>query len=334
MRPKIIKFNYPKWWDDVGGSFKEMLPNGSGIWGDCQFFVNDDSIRECDYWFICEDHNFYLFDVVKCPKVNCILITNEAESMWSYDERYLKQFGRIMTSRVDIIGKNVIRQQHICSWHVKKEYQYLKSTEIPQKTNNLSAIISNAFSLEGHKKRYKLMNRLKGHFKDQLDWFGKGEAPINDKWNGLAPYKYSIAIENSAHERYFTEKIMDCYLSYTMPIYWGCSNITDYFPKESLIILEDLDDYKTCIKKIDEAIEGNLFENNLEAIIEARNLVIDKFQVFAFLKDWISTDTEQNDNCIKNNLIHEKSFFDKSLNIKQMLHYHYSKIIATNESFH
>jgi len=325
MKPKIIKFSYPKWWDEVGGAFKEMLPNESGVWGDCRFFVNDDSIKECDYWFVCEDHNTYLFDAVKCPKENCILITNEAESMWAYDKQYLKQFGRIMTSRADIEGNNVIRQQHICFWHVKKNHQYLKSAEIPQKTKDLSSIISNAFSLEGHRKRYKLMNRLKGHFKDQLDWFGKGEALINDKWDGLAPYKYSIAIENSAHEHYFTEKIMDCYLSHTMPIYWGCPNITDYFPKESLIILEDPDDYEACIQQIEEAIEGKLFEKNFEAIVEARNLVLDKYQVFAFLKDWITTDTRQSIMVVKNNLIHEKLFFDRNLSIKQMLYYYYRK---------
>ena len=325
MKPKIIKFSYPKWWDEVGGIFKEMLPNEEGIWGNYQFFINDDSIKECDYWFICEDHNIYLFETVKCPKENCILITNEAESMWAYEQNYLNQFGRIMTSRADIIGVNIIQQQHICAWHIKKNYPYLKTVSVPEKSRNLSAIVSNAFSLEGHRKRYKLMNRLKGHFKDALDWFGKGESLIDDKWNGLAPYRYSIAIENSAHERYFTEKITDCYLSYTMPIYWGCPNITEYFPKESLIILEDLDDYKACIQQITEAIEERLFEKSFEAIVEARNLILEKYQVFAFLKDWLDKDTQTGKQA-KKNLIKEKTFFKRKMTSKQKVYYLYKKL--------
>ena len=39
---------------------------------------------------------------------------------------------------------------------------------------------------------------------------------------------------------YFTEKIMDCLLTKTIPIYWGCPNIADYFdPTGWLIMTED-----------------------------------------------------------------------------------------------
>jgi hypothetical protein len=326
MKYKIIKFDYPKWWNDIGGVFSLMLPNDDGVLGDCKFYINDDSIKKCDYWFICEDHSRYLFQIVQCPKENCILITNEAESMWNYDKNYLKQFGRIMTCRADIEGNNVIQQQHIFAWHVKKNHSFLTNTQIPNKIEDISAVISNAFSLEGHRKRYKLMNRLKGHFKDKLHWFGKGETPIDDKWDGLAPYKYSIAIENSSHYRYFTEKITDCYLSYTMPIYWGCPNILDYFPKESLIMIEDIDDYKKTIYQIENAIENNYFEKGFEKIIEARNLILSKYQVFYFLKNWIEKDTKFTNQYPKKNLIKEKAFFSRKLNHKQKLYYFYKRL--------
>jgi hypothetical protein len=89
-----------------------------------------------------------------------------------------------------------------------------------------------------------------------LDWYCKGENPIENKWDGLKAYKYSIAIENSAHLHYFTEKIMDCFLALSMPIYWGCPNILDYFPEKAIILI-DINDFTGAITRIEQAIEEN-----------------------------------------------------------------------------
>jgi hypothetical protein len=323
---KIIKFDYPVWWNEVGGNFKEMLPNEHGIINDCQFYINDNSIKDADYWFICEDTGEYLPKKVNCPRRNCILITNEAESMWNYREDYLRQFGRIMTSRSDIRGSDIIQQQHLSPWHIKKNYNYLKESEYPTKTNALSGVVSDAVELEGHKRRYRLMNRLKGHFKDELYWYGRGEMEIQDKWDGLAPYKYSIAIENSSHHRYFTEKITDVYLSYSMPIYWGCPNITDYFSSDSMVILEDIDDYKRCIQQIEEAIDSGRYEMNFSHILEARNLILDKYQPFTFLANWISLQEVVPGGYKQKVSIYEKSFFSREKTIKQKLYFYYYNI--------
>lgn len=329
MSYKTIKFNYPEWWGDIAGVFSDMIPSKDGVWGDYRFFINDPKVKECDYWFVCEDHSIYLFEKVKCPPENCIFISNEAESMWQYPQDYLNQFGRVISSRADITHADLDKNQHICFWHVKKSYQELKNIVCPDKKDDLSAVISNAFSLEGHRKRYKLMNRLQGHFKDKLQWFGKGENPIDDKWDGIAPFKYSLALENSQHWGYFTEKLMDCYLSHTMPIYWGCPNILDYFPAESMVLIDDLDDYKTVIKQIEQAIEENLFEKNFAAIQQARELILDKYQIFAYLKDWLDQDTKKGTGKASQNLIKEKSFFTKTYTLKQKLYYFYKRYLLS-----
>lgn len=51
------------------------------------------------------------------------------------------------------------------------------------------------------------------------------------------PFKFSIIIENSQQENYFTEKIIDCLLCKTVPIYWGCPNISDFFSTKGIIVL-------------------------------------------------------------------------------------------------
>jgi hypothetical protein len=60
-------------------------------------------------------------------------------------------------------------------------------------------------------------------------------------------YQYSIVIENSREINYFSEKLLDCLLTYTVPIYFGCPNIQDFFDVTGWIILTStaFDDVET-----------------------------------------------------------------------------------------
>lgn len=53
---------------------------------------------------------------------------------------------------------------------------------------------------------------------------------------------FSICLENSKEQNYFTEKIIDCLRSKVIPIYWGCPNIDDYFNMDGIIVVENIAD--------------------------------------------------------------------------------------------
>jgi hypothetical protein len=53
---------------------------------------------------------------------------------------------------------------------------------------------------------------------------------------------FGVAIENTSHNGYFTEKILDCFLLKTIPIYWGCTDIDSYFNKEGIIEFGNVDE--------------------------------------------------------------------------------------------
>lgn len=63
----------------------------------------------------------------------------------------------------------------------------------------------------------------------------------SDKIQLFKDFQYSIIIENSREYGYFSEKIIDCLITKTIPIYYGCINITDYFNTDGWIILENCD---------------------------------------------------------------------------------------------
>jgi hypothetical protein len=115
----------------------------------------------------------------------------------------------------------------------------------------------------------------------EFDLFGRGFDPIADKWDGLAPYRYSIAVENFSNPHYWTEKLADCYLAWTMPIYAGCTEITRFFPAESLIQV-DMDDPETP-RRVASIIRSGAWSKNRDAIAHARELVLNRYQLFAFI---------------------------------------------------
>ena len=65
-------------------------------------------------------------------------------------------------------------------------------------------------------------------------------------------YHFSIAMENGTMENYFTEKILDCMLAGTIPIYHGCTNIGDYFNLDGIITFNTKEELVNILLNINE----------------------------------------------------------------------------------
>jgi hypothetical protein len=312
---KIVKLTHPIGWLKSGHwDYQNHLPKNSNQWGNYQFEINN-RITECDYWVI--HGNVDQKETVKCPSKNVILITGEEISQLpSYNTSFLDQFGTIITSRNDIKHPNIINQHYICPWSIKKTYSELTATPHVSKNETISAIISNNQNTDGHRKRYAFTKKIKEHFKDTLTWYCKGESSyINDKWDGLANFQYSLAIENSTHFGYFTEKITDCFLARTMPFYFGCPNITEYFPEKSMIII-DIENTQKSIEIIEQAIAENWFDKYQSELEMARKLVLDKYQFIPALTrilDQLATDKSRKKNTIRPEIFFKRNPFIRSV---------------------
>jgi hypothetical protein len=165
------------------------------------------------------------------------------------------------------------------TWSVKRSYDALAALELAPKTGSLSWVTSNKAMLAGHKRRLVFLAWIR--HKVEFDLYGRGFAPIADKWEGLAPYRYSIAFENHRSPHYFTEKIMDCFVCRTMPLYFGCPQIGRYFPKGSYVEF-DPDDPRVA-ERIDEIVRSDLHAQARDALEEARRLVLDRYNMLARL---------------------------------------------------
>ena len=91
--------------------------------------------------------------------------------------------------------------------------------------------------------------------------------PNDDKLE-LFKSKFSIIIENSSDKNYFSEKLIDCFLAKTIPLYWGCYNISDFFDKSGIISFHTIEELIDILNNINfeeyYATHMNSVEKNFE----------------------------------------------------------------------
>lgn len=105
-------------------------------------------------------------------------------------------------------------------------------------------------------------------YKDKLNSF---------KFNIQEKYKYSLVIENQYDDIYWSEKITDSYLANSFPIYYGSKSIKDFFPEGSYYSLNNLSPTATDLNYLLSNV-NDIIDN--EALFEARNLVLFKYNIF------------------------------------------------------
>lgn len=119
----------------------------------------------------------------------------------------------------------------------------------PKKTKMLSIIASGKNFAPGHRLRHEVIASYRG----AIDVMGHGYRPVQSKLEGLTDYRYSLAIENSVVDSYWTEKLLDCFYCRTMPIYWGTKTVSEFFDSRGIIFLENAVDLARILPTLSEA---------------------------------------------------------------------------------
>jgi hypothetical protein len=280
MRVRIVKD-----WDEP--DIFRQTPSGSGVWDGISF--TDKAVLFCDYLVVLNvpDRNICSWSR---SGGRWLMSQEPPHEAYRWQTKSYGRFDRIYTfwDPAEFREHRIINEQTALPWHVNRSYDELKAmqpSDIPGKADGISWITSNLNKRPGHALRLGFMEFLHSrNFPFQL--FGRGFQPIADKFDGIAPYKYSIAIENFACNDYWTEKIADCLLSWTMPIYYGALNIASYFPEKAMIRI-DPGRPEEALRIIREAVESDAWSKNLDYIREARQLILDKYQLFPFLANKI-----------------------------------------------
>jgi hypothetical protein len=153
------------------------------------------------------------------------------------------------------------------TWLIPEQYvkNYTKNFQV-------SHVRGNLLKTYGHTLRHEYHNRVNELKLPHKSWETAG---IREKIETCAVAKcelfgdaqYGVVIENTSHRGYFTEKIMEMFLFKTIPVYWGCSNIGDFFNKEGIITFDNVDDLIYKLNNLDE----NYYDSIKEIIEENYN---------------------------------------------------------------
>ena len=144
-----------------------------------------------------------------------------------------------------------------------------------KKDKNISMIYSNKKGMKGHLLRHQVADKF-----DSIDLFGRGTPnPLEYKEDSLVDYRFSIVIENSKAENYFTEKLIDCLAVGTIPIYWGCPNIGKFFNPNGIISFNTMEELNNIMPTLNE----EFYNSKLEFI--KQNL--EKSKEYNKTEDWI-----------------------------------------------
>ncbi|MGI4789432.1 MAG: glycosyltransferase family 10 domain-containing protein [Janthinobacterium lividum] len=285
-----LSTNFPEW------PLIRQTPGRSGIWGECQFFINEE-IEECDFWVVYDD--VIRPETTRCPPGNTLLITGEPPSVKRYPRRYAAQFARVLTCHRELKHPHVIYSQQALPWMVgcryirekgqweptyNKDYDELSGMAAVPKTKLLSVISSNKRITPGHEQRLAFVEALKQRFGSDIDVFGRGVRDVEDKWDAIAPYRYHVVIENGQFPDYWTEKLSDAIFAGAYPLYVGCPNTGTYFA-ENMITSLDLTNFEGSLKAIADAIESSRYECTVQERRNAEVLLLNKYNLFAVITD-------------------------------------------------
>lgn len=188
----------------------------------------------------------------KQPGVFDVLYLCEPEpilpAMTAYARRHLALFDLVVVSSDGLVGasEKVVPLEYGTSW-------VPPDAPPPPKRPGVSLVAGRKRRTAGHRLRHEVWRRQeeirvpKRFFVSdrgwprRLGWLkgcpGLDPLPANPwRWPVLGDSKlplfethYHLAIENCESRFYFTEKLLDCFLTDTVPIYWGCRNLGEYF---------------------------------------------------------------------------------------------------------
>ena len=294
--PLRVKFLSKSSEADTTEYWGRFFPDTKNRIGEVQF-VFDRDCRDYD-WLVAYDtlpsisgERFPRWEeILACPRQNTLFMTSEPSTIKVYGEVFLSQFGHVLTSQEPwaVRHPNAIFSQAGLVWFYGKTYPEAAAHFPVGKTGIISTVCSiKQQNHTLHSRRYEFTQRLKTEF-PALEIYGKGHRPVAAKFEALDSFQYHLAIENHYAPHHWTEKLADTFLAGCLPFYYGCPNVFEYFPEESLIPI-DICDFETSFQIIRKAIENQAYEKRFPAIREARRLILEEYSTFPLLARLIPT---------------------------------------------
>ena len=205
--------------------------------------------------------------------------------------KHHKAYDVIVTSNQEVLDKcnNAKFMLYGTTWLNKSKHHpdafgtYTPELSSLKKEYSLSMVCGNLHGKPGYNLRHVIYTH-QDHITIPKQFFSSTRFPIpghsqlpNDDKIHLFKSMYSVAIESTQEKNYISEKLIDCLITKTIPLYWGCPNVNDFFDTSYWIPIEKIFEhqydeqyYHDNIDKINKNCETAIpyCENFFKRIIE------------------------------------------------------------------
>lgn len=261
-------------------SFTRLIPGGDTEWRGMRFSFGLSPPRETDILIVFTYDGWTI--PTSLPRNRTAFVGGEPETARRYSTNFLNQFGCVAVAGERHLDTISLQEGMKVNWFFGYDFEnpensinfdQIANYKMPEKDNRISIVTSQLDDLPFHRKRLKIISHLKQMVPDQVVHYGKGTHFVADKKDALLPHRYHLALENNDEPWSWTEKLADPLLAYSFPLYLGCSNVEKDLPANAILRLDSTNP-ETAAKQAITAVENDLWSQRIEAIAEARNLVL------------------------------------------------------------
>jgi hypothetical protein len=189
---------------------------------------------------------------------------------------------------------NALKYAHGTAWITLDEVNQIK---IEDKQYQLSSVFGNKLFAPGHQFRrevflnrdlYKSVHIPCAFFlscnADFVDEKEKETLKLCHPDTKLALFKdsqFHLVIENSKQTNYFTEKLLDALITFTIPVYYGCPNIGEYFDTTGWIILDTPNVSELHWKIM--ALDEGYYQRHMQTVLENQKRAVELMDLYTNL---------------------------------------------------
>jgi len=150
-----------------------------------------------------------------------------------------------------------------------------------EKTKMVSMLYGGKRGTEGHKMRHNVAESLHRN-RANVDFYGYTGQPVDYSWQTkhktLASYRFSVITETCREDNLFTEWLLDCFAMKTVPIFYGCPNLKDWFDERGVLSFYTVEEAVSFVREASESLYDDMSES-----IEANYKLCAKFEI---TEDW------------------------------------------------
>lgn len=156
------------------------------------------------------------------------------------------KFDCVLTYHAELLGRPGFRfMPYAGVWIPRPRWGLLLKSQL------CSMLYGAKKATEGHRLRHALAPAVAVPY---VDFYGARGVPVDyspeTKLRVLGRYAFTIVTETCRQDNLFTEILLDCFAVGTIPIFWGCPNVGDFFDARGVLSFETVEECVAIVRDL------------------------------------------------------------------------------------